>query len=79
MRFFVPPGYDGQIVTYSYATCLHRGVGYVIEERFDASDRTTTYAISKLLSSDDGEYWNHAPRNKRWRKISQDEFESIRD
>ena len=79
MKFITPPECGGQIVTHSYATCLWHGVGYVIEEAFDASDRTYTYRMSKLLANDRGEYWNGAPRNRRWRRITQAKFEAIRN
>lgn len=78
MKFFTPPECQGQIVTYSYATTLIKSKAYVIEERYDASDRTTTYSISRMKVSDQGEYWNRGPSNRRWRKISQAEFDSIR-
>lgn len=67
--FHVPPANQGQIVFESYAA-----VGdYVIRRRFDGSDRSDKYAIAKALAGDEGDYWNRAPRNKRWRAITADE------
>ena len=79
MDFITPPECQGQIVTYSYATTVIKRKAYVIKERYDASDRTTTYSISRMLVGDQGDYWNGRPSNRRWRKISQAEFDSIQD
>jgi len=66
MRFYTPGGNQGQIVEVSYAS----SAGYVIRRRYDQSDRTTDYAISRCLHDDSGDYWNGAPANKRWSTLT---------
>ncbi len=72
MRFHVPPVNQGQIVEVSYAS----DDGYVFRCRYDQSDRTKVYAMSRCLTGDEGDYWNGPPSNRRWRKISEDEIEA---
>lgn len=72
-RFHTPPHNQGQIVEVSYAL-----VGSsVIRWTFDASDRTSTYAISQALRDDDGDYWNRTPRNRRWRNLDKAEVQDL--
>ena len=67
--FHTPPRNQGQIVEVSYASAD----GYVIRRSLDQSpDGPTEYAISRCLSGDEGDYWNGGPRNRRWRKISEE-------
>ncbi len=66
MTFHTPTSNQGQIVEVSYAC----NEGYVIRCTLDQSDRTTIYDISKCLNNDDGDYWNRAPANQRWKRMS---------
>lgn len=67
MTFHTPPKNQGQIVEVSYA--LIDG-GIVIRKTHDRSNGKTEYAESAVLTSDEGDYWNVSPANKRWRKLS---------
>ena len=67
--FHTPPRNQGQIVEVSYAL-----VGStVIRRTYDQSDRSIEFARSKSLISDEGDYWQTTPANRRWRKISEAE------
>lgn len=65
--FMLPPENQGQIVEIAYALVE----GLVIRRRYDRSDGETRYHASKCLVEDEGDYWNHAPANKRWRRIEE--------
>lgn len=67
MTFHTPPEKQGQIVEVSYV--LIDGE-IVLRRTIDRSNGITEYAESSVLDSDNGEYWNGAPANKRWRKLS---------
>ena len=72
--FHVAPRNRGQIVEVAYAACY----GYVIRRITDQSVGTgrpgrVQYAVSKMLLSDEGDYWQTEPANRRWRLISEDE------
>ena len=71
--FHVPPENQGQIVEVAYAAVG----GHVVERTHDRSDGSTRYSVSKMLADDQGEYWNGAPRNKRWKPISERQFEDL--
>lgn len=71
LSFHVPPENGGQIVTESYACDTENN--QVVMRRYDASDRTTEYYVSTALVDDDGDHWNGAPDNKRWRKVTAQE------
>jgi hypothetical protein len=49
----------------------------VIRRIYDQSDRSMEFHVSKALLDDQGDYWNGAPTNKRWRKISKAEVDRI--
>lgn len=68
-KFITPPENQGQIVEVSYAAVGNE----VIRRTHDQSDKSTEYAASKALNGDEGDYWNGAPANKRWRTITADE------
>lgn len=63
----VPPENQGQAVEVAYTNV---GEGYVLRRRIDRSDLSVAYAIARCLRSDEGDYWNGAPKNKRWRPIT---------
>jgi hypothetical protein len=69
-RFNVAPSDQGQIVEVAYGMW----VDMVYRRVTDRGDRTVTYAVSKALAGDDGDYWNGAPLNRRWKKISERDF-----
>lgn len=48
--FLTPREYQGQIVTYSYAIDPYAEV--IVERRFDASDRTTSYTAFQFPNDD---------------------------
>lgn len=66
MTFHTPPENQGQIVDVSYALIGE----IVIRKTHDRSNGETEYAESAVLASDEGDYWNGAPTNKRWRKLN---------
>lgn len=76
MIFHTPPKNQGQMVTYSYASAED---GMVIQRVHDSSIGRTSYYSSKALSNDDGEYWNQAPKNKRWKWLTALELRYILD
>jgi hypothetical protein len=65
--FHVPPRCQGQTVEVSYGTTED---GKVIRHSLDRSDRTESYQIARQLASDEGDYWQAEPRNKRWRTMT---------
>jgi hypothetical protein len=71
LEFIVPPRNQGQIVEVSYAGTLD---GYVIRQIYGQCDQKKSFAISRALVDDDGEYWNGSPKNKRWRKMTEKEM-----
>ena len=73
MNFITPPRCQGRIVEVSYAA-PHDGT--VIRRTHDRSDRTTVYHVSQLLIDDECDWWNHEPKNKRWRKLTRRELEA---
>ena len=68
-RFYTPSRNQGQIVEFSYAAVE----GYVIRRMYDRSGGTTEYDIRTALVDDEGDYRNGAPKNQRWRKITEAE------
>jgi hypothetical protein len=74
IQFHTPPRNQGQMVTVSYGAAYP----YVICREHDASGPQTKYSISRMLSDDQGDYWNNAPRNKRWRLMTARETENFR-
>lgn len=76
MKFHTPPENQGQIVDVAYV--LIDGE-IVIRKTHDRSNGKTEYAESAVLASDEGDYWNGAPANKRWRKLSQREVAYLFD
>ena len=46
-------------------------------EKVADDDDEAGYSVSKMLADDQGEYWNGAPRNKRWKPISERQFEDL--
>ena len=75
MNFYVPPQNRGQIVEVAYA---HDGDGHVyrrvIDQSLPSGDRERiTYYQARMLLDDDGDYWNRAPSNQRWREIEESE------
>ncbi|WP_455387506.1 hypothetical protein [Petrachloros mirabilis] len=73
ITFHTPRANQGQIVTVSYAAAYP----YVICHTHDQSDNTHTWEISKMLEEDKEDYWNGAPPNKRWRKMTSGELASF--
>ena len=73
MNMHVAPEDQGQIVECSYG---HHN-GYVYRRTWDRSDNSERFDASPMLVDDDGEYWNGPPANRRWRRISADEFDAI--
>jgi hypothetical protein len=65
--FHCPPRCQGQIVAVSYGATDD---GFVIRHSLDRSDRTESYQIARQLVSDQGDYWQAEPRNKRWRTMT---------
>lgn len=70
VEFYVPPKNQGQIVEVSYG-CDEI---YVYRLWHDRSDGEKRYARSRLLTDDDGCYWNHSPKNRRWIEMSKSEW-----
>lgn len=70
MIWHVPPENGGRIVEVAYTA----RDGKVIRRTYDRSDRTTVYHISTRLMDDECDYWNHEPRNQRWRKMTRREL-----
>ena len=68
INWITPPENQGQIVIVSYAGAD----GTVYRQTFDQSDRTAEYHASRALVDDEGDYWNGAPANRRWRKVTED-------
>jgi hypothetical protein len=68
----ISPANQGQMIERAYLA--HDGMVY--RRVRDKSDGTTEYAVSKMLVDDDGCYWNHPPRNRRWRTITTAEFDA---
>lgn len=68
--FHTPPENQGQIVIVSYTMIDST----VIRKIYDRRDRSTVYAISEALESDEGDYWNGAPDNYDWMPISATEL-----
>lgn len=65
MRFIIPPENAGQIIENAY--CLYGD--YVYKRVYGRDTRNCIYFRSKSLKNDEGDYWNGAPRNKRWERI----------
>ena len=64
--FHTPPRNQGQIVDVSYTQID----GIIIRRIHDRSDRSTAYATSPARADDEGDYWNGAPPNKRWKQVA---------
>lgn len=75
LTFHVPPRNQGQMVEVAYAADFESNV--VIQRVHDQSDRSVAYYISDMMD-DDGDYWNGAPPNKRWRMMTNDERQRYR-
>lgn len=71
MNLHTPPENQGQIVEVSYG-CRN---GLVYKRVFDRSDRSESIYVSRMLADDEGD-WNDPPANKRWRRITEAEYES---
>lgn len=65
MNFIVPPENAGQIIENAY--CLFGD--YVYKRVYSRATLNCIYFKSKALKNDEGDYWNRAPRNKRWKRI----------
>jgi hypothetical protein len=65
--FHTPPRCQGQIVEVSYGATED---GFVIRHSLDRSDNTESYQIARQLVSDQGDYWQAEPRNRRWRTMT---------
>lgn len=75
--FHVSPRNQGQIVEVAYAACF----GDVVRRVTDQSIGTDkpgriTYAVSKMRESDEGDYWQTEPANRRWRTITEAEAQN---
>lgn len=73
MTYHIAPQNQGQMVEVAYATT---GDGRVVRRTHDKSDRTTRYAISRMLTGDEGDYWQTEPRNRRWTDITEGEADA---
>jgi hypothetical protein len=73
MRWYVSPKNQGQIVEYAYAVCD----AWVYRRITDRSDGSVTYAQSRALSDDRCDYWQSAPKNKRWRAVPQEQIDLL--
>lgn len=71
--YYTAPEDQGQIVEVSYCACD----GNIIQRTRDHSCDKTTYAVSRMLAADNGDYWNAPPRNLRWRTITQAEAQQL--
>jgi len=72
-QFHTAPEDQGQIVTVSYAMVD----GTVLRHTYDASDREERFARSQALAADQGDYWDGAPKNRRWKTITRAEFDRL--
>ena len=69
--FIIPPECDGQIVTRSYALLYERNdQPIVVRLTYDSADGSRSFDVARPLPRDSGEYWNGAPRNKRWKSAT---------
>ena len=73
MEFHVPPANGGQIVEVAYAM----EDGMVFQCIYDASCRSVRFLVSKALVRDQGDYWNGAPANRRWRTLTAIELQPV--
>jgi len=73
IKFHIPPENGGQIVIVSYGAIKD----HVIQCCYDQSDQETDFYISRALVKDNGDYWNGAPLNRRWRKMSKKEIKKF--
>ena len=71
MTMHTLPRNQGQTVEVAYG----QRDGLVFRRRLDRSTQTETWAVSTILAHDTGDYWQQAPRNRRWRTITQPEME----
>ena len=71
--FICPPECGGQIVSREYC-CLG---DMVVRLTHDRSDGPLLFHTSTRLKGDQGEYWNGAPRNRRWRAVPVDEVNEL--
>ena len=76
MIFHTPPKNQGQIVECSYASTE---AGMVVRRVKDYSVGRENYYSSKVISTDEGDYWNQAPKNKRWKRLTALELRYIMD
>ena len=66
LTFHVPPECAGQIVEISYCRTPEQIFKRVCDR---GSPTSPQYYVSTPLVSDEGDYWNGAPENRRWREI----------
>ena len=64
LTFHVPPECAGQMIEVAYT----RTPTQVFRRTRDEQQRVS-YDVSSPLAADEGDYWNEAPRNRRWREI----------
>ena len=72
-EFHTPPRNQGHIVEVSYASAD----GMIVRRICDRSDGSSRYALSRQQPTDEGDYWNQAPRNRRWRTVTEEKAQSI--
>lgn len=72
-KLYTPTQNQGQMVVTSYGMWD----GMVYRCRYDQSDKSTEYAVARAKNNDHGDYWNGPPNNKRWRTITEEEFERV--
>ena len=72
--FHVSPRNQGQIVEVAYAACYGDVVRRIIDQSIGTGrPGRVEYAVSKMRATDEGDYWQQTPANRRWRKISEAE------
>ena len=71
--FVCPPENGGQAVVREYWAVGDK----VVRVTHDRSDGTLLFHTSRRLKNDGAEYWNGAPKNKRWRAVSKDEINEL--
>lgn len=74
IAFHVPPANQGQMIIISYAAAYP----YVLRHQHDRSDNSHSYEISRVVSNDEGDYWNGEPPNRRWREMTAEELRNFR-
>ena len=71
--FITPPECGGQAVSREYWL-----VGdTVVRHTHDRSSGQSCFHVSRRLARDTGEYWNGAPKNRRWRSTSKEHINSL--